>query len=212
MRRRVFSGLMATALLTVAAVPVHAQSQPEGLGTFKAWTAWKANDGYGAMCFVSAAPEDSSPKQTADGTPIKRDPANFLVLHREKAPAINADGTAAKDASGAQVFRKSRNEVQTLVGYPMRPTSDSFFHSAAVDGKRYAMRSIPDDASTAGTNESEGAWLASTEDEPGFVEALKAGTTLTVTGTSNRSGLELSDTYSLSGFTAAMAAIDAACP
>ena len=123
MRRRIFSGLMATALVTVCAVPALAQSQPEGLGTFKAWTAWKANDGYGAMCFVSAAPEDSSPKTGADGKPLNRDPANFLVLHREKAPAINADGTAAKDASGAQVFRKARNEVQTLVGYPMRPSS-----------------------------------------------------------------------------------------
>ncbi len=211
MRRRVFSGLIATALLTACAAPGLAQSQPEGLGTFKAWTAWKANDGYGAMCFVSAAPEDSAPKQTADGKPINRDPANFLVLHREKAPAINADGTAAKDAAGNQVFRKARNEVQTLVGYPMRPSSDTFFHSATVDGKRYAMRSIPDDASTQ-SNESEGAWLASTEDEPGFVAALKAGTKLVVTGTSNRSGLELSDTYSLAGFTAAMDAIDKACP
>jgi hypothetical protein len=211
MRRRVLSGLLATALLTACAAPGLAQSQPESLGTFKAWTAWKASDGYGAMCFVSSAPEDSSPKQTADGTPIKRDPANFLVLHREKAPAINPDGTAAKDAAGSPVFRKARNEVQTLVGYPMRPTSDTFFHSATVDGKRYAMRSIPDDAST-NSNESEGAWLASTEDEPGFVEALKAGTKLTVTGTSNRSGLELSDTYSLGGFTAAIAAIDKACP
>ena len=63
-----------------------------------------------------------------------------------------------------------------------------------------------------GSNESEGAWLASTEDEPGFVEALKAGTKLVVTGTSNRSGIEISDSYSLSGFTAAMAAIDKACP
>ena len=135
----------------------------------------------------------------------------ILVLHREKAPAINPDGTAAKDASGNPVFRKARNEVQTLVGYPMRPTTDSFFHAATVDGKRYAMRSIPDDAST-NSNESEGAWLASTEDEPGFVEALKAGSKLVVIGTSNRSGIELSDTYSLAGFTAAMAAIDKACP
>jgi hypothetical protein len=211
MRRRVLSGLMATALLTAAAAPVLAQSQPEGLGTYKAWTAWKASDGYGVMCFVSAAPEDTAPKQTADGKPINRDPANFLVLHREKAPAINPDGTAAKDANGQQVFRRARNEVQTLVGYPMRPTTDTFFHSASVDGKRYAMRSIPDDATTQ-SNESEGAWLASTEDEPGFVGALKAGTKLIVTGTSNRSGLEISDTYSLAGFTAAIEAIDKACP
>jgi hypothetical protein len=212
MRRRLLSGLMATALVAGGAIPALAQAKPEQLGTFTAWTAWKANDGYGTICFVSAAPESTSPKQTADGTPINRDPPSFLVLHREKAPAVNPDGTASKDANGAQIFRKVRNEVQTLVGYPMRPTTDSFFHSATVDGKRYAMRSIPDDASTAGTNESEGAWLASTDDEAGFVAALKAGSKLSVVGTSNRSGIELTDTYSLSGFTAAMAAIDKACP
>ena len=40
------------------------------------------------------------------------------------APAVNPDGSAAKDAAGAAVFRKVRNEVQTLVGYPMKPTTD----------------------------------------------------------------------------------------
>lgn len=211
MRRRVLSGMMATALLAIGAMPALAQAQPEQLGAFNKWTAWKANDGYGTICFISAAPDSTAPTKTADGSPINRDQPSFLVLHREKAPAVNADGSAARDANGQQVFRKARNEVQTLVGYPMRPTTDSFFHSATVDGKRYAMRSIPDDAST-NSNESEGAWLASTDDEAGFVEALKKGSKLVVTGTSNRSGIELSDTYSLSGFTAAMGAIDKACP
>lgn len=211
MRRRVLSGLMASAILAASALPVLAQTQPEGLGTYGAWTAWKANDGFGAMCFISAVPESSSPKQTADGTPINRDPPSFLVLHREKAPTVNADGTWARDAAGNQILARKRNEVQTLVGYPLRPTTGTFFHSATVDGKRYGMTSLSDDASTQ-HNESEGAWLASTSDEPGFVEALKAGSKLVVVGTSNRSGLELTDTYSLSGFTKAMAAIDTACP
>jgi hypothetical protein len=211
MRRRVLSGLTTIALGLACAAPGLAQSQPESLGTFTDWTAWKGNDGFGAICFVSAAPKDTSPKQTADGKPINRDPPAFLVIHREKGPAINPDGTAAKDAAGNQVFRKVRNEVQTVVGYPLRPTSDSFFHSATVDGKRYSMRSMADEAGT-NENESEAAWIASTEDEPGLVEALKKGSKLVVTGTSNRSGIELSDTYSLSGFTAAMSAIDKACP
>lgn len=211
MRRRVLSGLMATALLTASALPVLAQTQPESLGTSGAWTAWKANDGYGAMCFISASPESSSPTRTAEGNPINRDPPSFLVLHREKAPTVNPDGTWARDGAGNQIVAPKRNEVQTLVGYPLRPTSETFFHSATVDGKRYAMTALPDDPNTP-HNESEGAWLASTSDEPGFVAALKAGSKLTVVGTSNRSGLELTDTYSLSGFTKAMAAIDAACP
>lgn len=209
MRRRLFSGLMATALLSIGAVPVFAQAAPTDLGTFKSWTAWKGADENGAICFISAAPEDSQPKEV-NGAPINRDPPHFLIIHRDRAPAVNPDGSAAKDAAGTAVFRKVRNEVQTLVGYPMRPTTDSFFHQAVVDGKAYPMKSIPDDAATSITD-SEAAWLASTDDEAGFVTALKSGTQLLVKGTSGR-GTETTDTYSLSGVTAAMAAIDTACP
>jgi hypothetical protein len=144
------------------------------------------------------------------GKPINRDPPHFLIIHRDRAPAVNPDGTAAKDAAGKPVFRKVRNEVQTLVGYPMKPTSDSFFHQAIVDGKAYPMKSIPDDPAT-NIVDSEAAWLASTDDEAGFVTALKGGSKLVVKGTSGR-GTETTDTYSLAGVTAAMAAIDAACP
>jgi hypothetical protein len=209
MRRRMFSGLVATALVCAGAAPVLAQAAPTDLGTFKAWTAWKGADEYGTICFISAAPEDSQPKEVG-GKPINRDPAHFLIIHRDKAPAINADGSAAKDGNGNPVFRKVRNEVQTLVGYPMKPTTDSFFHRAEVDGKSYPMKSIPDDPATSITD-SEAAWLASMDDEAGFVAALKGGSKLIVKGTSGR-GTETTDTYSLAGVTAAMAAIDAACP
>jgi hypothetical protein len=209
MRRRVLSGLVATALLSVSAVPVFAQAAPTDLGTFKSWTAWKGADENGVICFISAAPENSEPKEVG-GKPINRDPPHFLIIHRDRAPAVNPDGTAAKDASGAPVFRKVRNEVQTLVGYPMKPTDNSFFHQAIVDGKAYPMKSIPDDAATS-IVDSEAAWLASTDDEAGFVTALKAGTQLVVKGTSGR-GTQTTDTYSLSGVTAAMQAIDTACP
>jgi hypothetical protein len=58
--------------------------------------------------------------------------------------------------------------------------------------------------------EGEAAWLASTGDEISFVEALKAGSTLVVKGTSQR-GTVTTDTYDLGGVTAAMAEIDKAC-
>ncbi|MEO6012672.1 MAG: invasion associated locus B family protein [Devosia sp.] len=209
MRRRTLSGILATALICAGAAPVLAQAAPTDLGTFKAWTAWKGADEYGAICFISAAPDTSEPKEVG-GKPINRDPAHFLIIHRDKAPAINADGSAAKDASGKPVFRKVRNEVQTLVGYPMKPTTDSFFHAAEIDGKAYPMKSIPDDPAT-NILDSEAAWLASMDDEAGFVTALKGGTKLVVKGTSGK-GTKTTDTYSLAGVTAAMAAIDKACP
>ncbi len=209
MRRRALTGLMATALVLAAGVPVLAQAAPKDLGTFKAWTAWQGADEYGTICFISAAPDTMEPKEV-NGKPVNRDPAHFLVIHRDKAPAVNADGTPAKDAGGKAVFRKVRNEVQTLVGYPMQPTSDSFFHSADIDGKSYPMKSVPDDPATT-IKDSEAAWLASMDDESGFVGALKNGTKLVVHGTSLK-GTKTTDTYSLSGVTAAMAAIDKACP
>ena len=209
MRRRVLSGLMATALVCAGAAPVLAQAGPTDLGTFRSWTAWKGADENGAICFISAAPESSEPKEV-NGVAINRDPPHFLIIHRDKAPQINADGSAAKDASGNPVFRKVRNEVQTLVGYPMRATTDSFFHAAIIDGKSYPMKSIPDDPATSITD-SEAAWLASMDDEAGFVTSFKAGSKLVVKGTSGR-GTQTTDTYSLSGATAAMDAIDKACP
>jgi hypothetical protein len=79
-----------------------------------------------------------------------------------------------------------------------------------VDGKAWNMKSIPDDPSTP-IKDNEAAWLASMSDEAGFVTALKSGTSLVVNGTSIR-GTKTADTYSLAGVTAAMQAIDKACP
>jgi len=207
-RRRLLTGMMATAL-TLSAAPAFAQGAPTNLGSFKTWTAWQGSDDYGKICFISAAPDSTEPTQV-NGKPIVRDPPHFLIIHRDKAPAINADGTAAKDKNGNPVFRKVRNEVQTLMGYPLKPTTDSFSHTASVDGKDYPMKSIADDPSTP-IKDDEAAWLASMNDESAFVEALKKGSKLVVTGTSTR-GTKTTDTYSLAGITQAMGAIDKACP
>ncbi|MEX0627328.1 MAG: invasion associated locus B family protein [Cucumibacter sp.] len=92
-----------------------------------------------------------------------------------------------------------RNEVATIIGYPFLAGEAA---SAEIDGRAYPM--VTDMASEAG-------WLASVADEPAFIEAMKAGTALVVKGVSTR-GTHTTDTYSLSGVTAAMADIDTACP
>src|SRR5690606_40093729 len=92
---------------------------------------------------------------------------------------------------------RTKNEVQSIIGYPFNPTNANA--SATVDGKAYPM-----------VTEGSAAWLASTGDESGFVQAFKAGNSLVVKGTSQR-GTNTTDTYSLSGATAAINAIDAAC-
>ena len=119
---------------------------------------------------------------------------------------ISAEPTASLPAGAKRdpihfliVDRKglgTKNEVQTLIGYTFKKDSKP---SAAIDSKTYPM--IADGS---------GAWLAAAADEPGFVAALKKGTKLTVKGTSQR-GTDTTDTYTLSGVTAAIAAIEKAC-
>ena len=164
---------LAVAVCMGLAPVAQAQQAPAAteLGTFNAWTAWKATDASGVICYISAAPQSSQPSGA------NRDPIHFMIIHRK--------GMGTK------------NEVQTIIGYPYN--SSDAKASAAVDGKVYPM-----------VVEGSAGWLASTGDEGGFVAAFKAGTNLTVKGTSQR-GTNTTDTYSLSGATAAMKAIDAAC-
>jgi len=166
---------LALAILVALAAPVSAQEIKQ-LGTFTAWTAWTGSDANGPMCYVSAVPEDWSPKEVK-GTAVKRSPIHFLVINRK--------GLGTK------------NEVQTLVGYPFHPTNANV--TATIDGKTFPM-----------VTEGEAAWLAVEADEASFVEALKAGSKLVVKGTSTK-GNNMTDNYSLSGVTAALNEIAKAC-
>ena len=165
--RGLFSVVMAAALMVAPAI---AQEKATGIGKFNDWTAWQGSDANGTICYISGAPQKTEPSG------VNRDPIHFLIIHRK----------------GLGI----RNEVQTLIGYPFKP---SVAASATVDGRAYPM-----------VTEGTAAWLASANDESGFVEALKQGATLVVKGTSQR-GTNTVDTYSLKGVTAAMDAIDKAC-
>jgi hypothetical protein len=92
-----------------------------------------------------------------------------------------------------------RNEVATNLGYPTNDDEDA---SATIDGRSYPLVTDTD---------TEAGWLAAEADEPGFVEAMKAGSELVVKAVSAR-GTHTIDTYSLVGATAAMQQIDEACP
>lgn len=92
----------------------------------------------------------------------------------------------------------NRNEVATIVGYPIHETNANA--STAVDGRSYPM-----------VTQGNSAWLASVEDEPGFVGAMRAGATMVVRATSQR-GTNTVDTYSLRGVTAALNRAAQECP
>ncbi|HEY8595889.1 MAG TPA: invasion associated locus B family protein [Devosiaceae bacterium] len=153
---------------------------PTALGTFNKWVAWKGTDANGVICYISAKPDDTEPKN------VNRDPIHFLIINR--------------------LGLGTRNEVQTLVGYPMK---DGGVFSANIDGTNYPMISVKDDPNTS-VKENYAAWLADPKQEGAFVSAMKAGRQLVVKGTSTR-GTDTTDTYSLSGVTAALDALAKDC-
>jgi hypothetical protein len=127
--------------------------------------------------------------------------ASGVICYISATPSASEPAGANRDPIHFMIIHRkgmgTKNEVQTIIGYPFNATAANA--SASVDGKSYPM-----------VTEGSAAWLASTGDEGGFVQAFKAGSNLVVRGTSQR-GTNTTDTYSLSGATAAMNAIDTAC-
>lgn len=97
-----------------------------------------------------------------------------------------------------------RNEISVNTGYPISASSKPF---AQVGSDEYAFFT--------GVQVQSGAdawsWLQNLDDQPRLVTAMKRGSELIFKATSAR-GTLTTDSYSLRGVTAAMNALDAACP
>jgi hypothetical protein len=91
---------------------------------------------------------------------------------------------------------KVRNEVSTIIGYAFKKDEPA---TVTIDGTSYEMFTNGD-----------GGWFDSSAKDSQVVNAMKAGKTLTVKGTSWR-GTVTTDTYSLSGVTAALNKINETC-
>jgi hypothetical protein len=92
--------------------------------------------------------------------------------------------------------RNVRGQVSTIIGYAFK---DSAPVKLSVDEKEFKLFASGDTA-----------WADRAEVDAAIVEAMKAGGSLTVVGTSMR-GTETTDTYSLAGLSDAIAKIDATC-
>ena len=91
---------------------------------------------------------------------------------------------------------QSVNEVSVTAGYPYKKDG---VVTVVVDGKKFELFTDQDTA-----------WSRDAVGDKTLVAALRAGTTMVVTGSSAR-GTLTTDTYSLSGFSAAHNAIGKAC-
>ena len=97
-----------------------------------------------------------------------------------------------------------RNEVSVRNGYPFSATSNPF---AEVGSDKFDFFT----GVQAQNGAEEWAWVVDLESQPRLVTAMKRGNELIFKGTSAR-GTLTTDSYSLSGVTAAMKALDEACP
>lgn len=92
--------------------------------------------------------------------------------------------------------RNVRNEASIIIGYPFAENSKV---TTDIDGSTFSMFTKGD-----------GAWMENVAEENRLVEAMKAGSKMVVRGTSSR-GTNTTDTYSLSGVTAAINKIASIC-
>ena len=89
-----------------------------------------------------------------------------------------------------------QTEASTIIGYPFQDASKVIVD---VDGRKFTMFTDADSA-----------WLETLSDQPALIEAMRAGRTMTIEGTSRR-GTTTKDVYSLSGITAALESASRAC-
>lgn len=91
---------------------------------------------------------------------------------------------------------KVTNEISVIVGFPMRTGRDA---TITVDGSSFSAY-VKDD----------GAWIRESDEEAKLVDAMRKGHDLVVKSTSQR-GNVTTDTYSLSGISAALDKVAAEC-
>lgn len=117
----------------------------------------------------------------------------ILSVPTQKEPADRDHGDVffmlARHPGQASAF-----EPQFTVGYPFKDESKVILN---IDGREFSMF-------TKGSN----AWMEKPEEEPAVVAAMRAGSKMSVSGTSRR-GTNTSYAYSLSGVTASLKEIEA---
>jgi invasion protein IalB len=95
---------------------------------------------------------------------------------------------------------KQRDEVSFQSGYPFKPDAPVMIET---EKKTFELFTKPE-------TDAEGAWSRDAAMDKALIEAMKAGNSLTVKGTSAR-GTDTVDTFSLTGFTKAYVEIGKAC-
>ena len=145
--------------------PVAGGPEPTLIGQYGTWGAYVADPNGKRVCFALAKPTSS--KTNPPNRP--RDPAYAFVSTR---PA-----------------EKVYNEVSVMIGYTLKPGSESTFQ---VGGATYAMYTQGD-----------GLWIKNAAEEARMVEAMRRSADVVVKAVSAK-GTETTDTFSLKGLSQAL--------
>jgi hypothetical protein len=140
-------------------------AEPTLIGQFGTWGAYSATPNGKRVCFALAKPTSS--KTNPPNRP--RDPAYAFVSTR---PA-----------------EKVVNEVSIMIGYALKPGSESSFE---VGGASYAMYTQGD-----------GLWIKNAAEEDQMVQAMRRSADAVVKGISAK-GTETTDTFSMKGLSQAL--------
>jgi hypothetical protein len=140
-------------------------AEPTLIGQFGTWGAYTATPNGKKVCFALAKP--SSSKTNPPNRP--RDPAYAFVSTRPG--------------------EKVTNEVSIMIGYTLKPGSES---TLEVGGGSYAMYAQGD-----------GLWIKNAAEEERMVDAMRKSADVTVKGMSAK-GTETTDTFSLKGLSQAL--------
>jgi hypothetical protein len=147
------------------AAAVAGGAEPTLIGQFGTWGAYTATPNGKKVCFALAKP--SASKTNPPNRP--RDPAYAFISTR---PA-----------------EKVTNEVSVMIGYPLKPGSES---TLEVGGAAYSMYTQGD-----------GIWIKNAAEEERMVDAMRKAADVVVKGVSVK-GTETTDTFSLKGLSQAL--------
>jgi invasion protein IalB len=155
-----------------------------------------------AFFAVPAAAQTATPiEQFRDWGTFKAETSNGPVCYALSQPtAMEPQGVNRGDVFFFVTTRPNqdvREEVSIIIGYPYREGS-----TAAVE--------VGSDSFTLMTRD-DGAWVENPAEEERLVGAMRAGSTMTVRGTSQR-GTDTVDRYSLMGISAALDRVSRECP
>ena len=140
-------------------------AEPTLIGQFGTWGAYTATPNGKKVCFALAKPASS--KTNPPNRP--RDPAYAFVSTRPSEKVVN--------------------EVSIMIGYALKPGSDS---TLEVGGASYAMY-----------GQGDGLWIKNAAEEERMVDAMRKAADATVKGISAK-GTETTDVFSLKGLSQAL--------